>query len=170
MKHISKLRTLANSLVTLGLGYFLIDRAYYQGVFLGYTVGVGTLSDRFSLGLKSGNAAGDYECYSIPYEYLLQIWVILILLSVRIISRSKWIEYLSVGIIVWLLALFVQSANFDMTNFVSTAYCTEILPQTSADDPARLILLVILLVIQTLVALSFLILRDRSKSPNSKLE
>lgn len=94
MKHISKLRTLANSLVTLGLGYFLIDRAYYQGVFLSYTVGVGTLSDRFSLGLKSGNALGDYECFSKPGEYLLQIWIVLILLSVRIISRSKWVEYL----------------------------------------------------------------------------
>ena len=170
MKHITTLRTLANYLVTFGLGYFLLDRAYYQGVFIGYTYGVGTLSDRFNLGLRSGDAAGDYECFSIPDEYLLQIWVILILLSVRIISRSKWIEYLSVGIIVWILALFVRSANFDMTDFVSTAYCTEILPQTSADDTTRLTLLVIILVIQTLVALSFLIYRDRSKSPNSTLE
>ncbi|MBK9163435.1 MAG: hypothetical protein IPM21_05880 [Acidobacteria bacterium] len=170
MKQITKLRTLANYLVTLGLGYLLLDRAYYQGVFIGYTYGVGTLSDRFSLGLKSGNAAGDYECFSIPDEYLLQIWVILILLSVRIISRSKWIEFLSVGIIVWLLDLFVRSANFDMSNFVSKAYCTEILPQTSANDATRLTLLVIFLLIQTLVALSFLIYRDRSKSPVSKLE
>ena len=170
MRHITTLRKLANSLVTLGLGYFLLDRAYYQGVFIGYTYGVGSISDRFSLGLKSGNAAGDYECFSIPGEYLLQIWVILILLSVRIISRSKWIEYLSVGIIVWILALFVSSANFDMTDFVSTAYCTEILPQTSADDTTRLTLLVIILLIQTLVALSLLIFGDRSKSPVSKLE